>query len=1098
MLNHVIAFSLRNRLLVLAAAAILVALGGYQAAQLSVDVFPDLNRPTVTIMTEAPGLAPEEVEMLVTFPIESAMSGAGHVLRVRSASGVGISLIWVEFEWGTDVHTARQLVSEKLQSVRQRLPTETTPVMTPVTSITGEIMLIGMYSTDQVDPMQLRMLAEWVVRQRLLAIRGVAQVTVMGGQQKQYHVLTSPERLAQYGMTLDELTEAVRESSAVAGGGFLLSPQQESLIRIVGRAGSLEDIRQSVVRTGGEAPITVGHVAEVRLGGPVPRGEASVAGVPAVILSVQKQPGTDTLELTQQIERAVANIQASLPPHIQLDTQVFRQATFIQRAIDNVLEAIRDGALWVVLVLFVFLWNFRTSAITLAAIPLSILVTALTFKWWGISINTMTLGGLAVAIGELVDDSVVDVENIFRRLKENRQKEHPEQALKVVFLASAEIRNSIVYATLVVVLVVLPLFSLGGLEGRMFAPLGLAYLITLLASLAVSLTVTPVLASYLLPRAEFLLRRPDAAVVRVLKAADARLLRFVLQHTTAVLWGVGLLVVVAIASVLFMGGEFLPTFHEGTFTVGVTAPPGTSLAESNRIGRRIEQLLLDIPEVTQVSRRTGRAELDEHAENVNVSEIDVAIRDAHRPLPGAGYAILRAIPGLHRFGVQRVGRDGEELLQEIRETLSAIPGVALNVGQPISHRLDHLMSGIQAQVAVKVYGPELSVLRQKAAEIASLMQHIPGIVDLQVEPQVDIPQVRVTIDRKASARYRLRPMQVAESLEVALQGKIVAQVVEDQRPFDLVVWFDEAARNSMEAIRETQINTPSGTRVSLGSVAEIQHTFGPNTINRENVMRRVVVQANTAGRDLAGTVRDVEASVAQHIMPELPNSEYFIEYGGQFQAQQQANHRLLVLGVLSIGGIYLLLCRCLESWRAALQVLVNIPLAAIGSVAALLITSWPGWEAFSEVAWHQWPRVWLAAINLSVAHWVGFITLIGIVSRNGIMMISHYLHLMRYEGEPFGQPMIIRGSLERLTPVLMTALTTILGLTPLALGAGQTGKEILHPLAIVVIGGLLSSTLLDQMVTPALFWRFGRPLATCSTPEPLIPDPSSSTPSGST
>ncbi len=1073
MLNRVIAFSLKNRLLVLAGTLVLVLFGGYQASQLSIDVFPDLNRPTVTIMTESHGLAPEEVETLVTFPIEAAMNGANGVRRVRSASGIGISIVYVEFDWGTDIYIARQIVAEKLQLVRDRLPGDVNPVMTPITSIMGEIMLIGMRPKGDTSPLEVRTAADWVVRRRLLAISGVAQVTVMGGELKQYQVLTSPERLARYDVTLDELTRAVEKSNAVSGGGFLLSSEREALIRIVGRATSLEDIEQTVIRLGDAVPVTVAQVADVRFAGPVKRGDGSVNGEPAVMMSVQKQPGADTLALTQEILQTLEEIQATLPG-MTIDTDIFKQATFIEVAIGNVEEAIRDGAIWVVVVLFIFLWNFRTSIITLTAMPLSILITALVFKYFGISINTMTLGGLAVAIGELVDDSIVDIENIYRRLKENRQKEHPDNALKVIFLASSEIRNSIVYATLIVVLVVFPLFSLAGLEGRMFAPLGLSYLLTLLSSLVVSLTVTPVLASYLLPQAKFLQSERDPFLLRWLKWVDAFVLRFILRHTTVVLLAVTLMVLISVTTIFWMGGEFLPDFNEGTLTIGATATPGTSLQESNRLAARAESMLMEIPEVTHVSRRTGRAELDEHAENVNFSEIDVGLEEPVRPIAGWQYSILRAIPGLHSYGVEQVGRPREAVLQEIREKLGSFPPtLVFNIGQPISHRLDHIMSGIRAQIAVKLYGQDLEVLRQKAAEIEELMAEIPGVVDLQVEPQVEIPQVRVTVLREEAARYGLPPADVAEALETSLQGSTVSQVLEGQRTFDLVVWFDEESRNDIQLIHDTLIGTPSGVRVKLGSVATVERRQGPNTINRENVVRRIVVQANTAGRDLVSVVEDIQAVVSNDVVPTLPEG-YFIDYGGQFEAQKEANFRLLVLGAFSIAGIYLLLYKCLNSWRAALQVMINIPLAAIGAIVALLITGWPGFAAFQGSAAWDWPQIWLSGVSLSVAHWVGFITLIGIVSRNGIMMISHYIHLMKFEGESFGEQMIIRGSLERLAPVLMTALTTTIGLIPLALGAGQTGKEILHPLAIVVIGGLLSSTILDQVVTPALFFKFGR------------------------
>jgi CzcA family heavy metal efflux pump len=1073
MLNQIIAYCLKNRLLVLAATLVLVFYGSYQTAQLPIDVFPDLNRPTVTVMTEAHGLAPEEIETLVTFPIESAMNGANGVRRVRSASGIGLSIIWVEFDWGTDIYIDRQIVAEKLQLVRERMPPEAHPVMAPITSIMGEIMLVGLRSTGDTSPMEMRTTADWVLRQRLLAIAGVAQVTVMGGELKQYQVLTSPERLSQHDVTLDELTRAVEKSNIVTGGGFLLSKNQEALIRIVGRANSLEDIRETVVRPGNPVPITIRQVAEVKYAGPVRRGDGSINGQHAVMLSIQKQPNADTLTLTAKVESLLQEIQATLPRDVVIETKIFRQADFIESAIGNVEEAIRDGVIWVILVLFLFLWNIRTSLITLTAIPLSIIITALLFRYFGISINTMTLGGLAVAIGELVDDSIVDIENIFRRLKENRHKPQSENSIKVIYLASCEVRNSIVYATLIVVLVVFPLFSLAGLEGRMFAPLGLAYLITLLASLVVSLTVTPALAAYLLPHAKFLKRKSDPFLLQGLKWADTFALKFALRHSTAVLMVVSGLVIASVVSILWMGGEFLPKFNEGTLTIAAICPPGVSMQESNRITDRVEKLLMKVPEVVQVSRRTGRAELDEHAENVNFSEIDVQITQPDRPLPGIHRAIFRGIPGLYRFGVEKAGRPRDVVLADIRDILCEVPGVKFNIGQPISHRLDHMMSGIRSQIAVKLYGRDMEELRDRTQDIAEMMVKIPGVVDLQIEPQVDIPQVRVTIKRDVAARYGLAPADVAKALETALQGRTVSQVLEQQRTFDLVVWFDETARNNINAIRSTLISTPDGSRVALGTVAEVIKTKGPNTINRENIRRRIVVQCNAAGRDLAGVVRDIQTAANEKILPKLQEG-YMIEYGGQFEAKKEANTRLLILGSFSTAGILLLLFKCLGSWRAAVQVMANIPLAAIGSVLILLLVNWPKPEAMAAASWWQFPRVWVGATTLSLAHWIGFVTLTGIVCRNGIMMISHYIHLMKYEGEEFGEKMIIRGSLERLAPVLMTAMTATIGLVPLALGAGQTGKEILHPLALVVIGGLISSTLLDQIVTPALFYKFGR------------------------
>jgi len=1073
MLNHIIAFCLRNRVLVLAVTVVLVIYGSRQAMQLPIDVFPNLNRPTVTIMTEAHGLAPEEVETLVTFPIESAMNGASDVRRVRSASGVGLSIVWIEFDWGTDIYIDRQIVSEKLQLVRERLPEEAHPVMAPITSIMGEILLVGMQSSGKTTPMELRTLADWEVRQRLLAVTGVSQVSVMGGEMKQYQVLTSPERLSRHDVTLDQLLAAVEKSNIVTGGGFLLSKGHESLIRIVGRATTLDEVADTVVRAGDPVPITIREVADVRYAGPVRRGDASIEGQRSVILSVQKQPGADTLVLGERIDETLAQLKERLPADITIVTDIFRQADFIESAIDNVREAIRDGVVWVIVVLFIFLWNLRTSLITLTAIPLSIIITALAFSYFGISINTMTLGGLAVAIGELVDDSIVDIENIFRRLKENHHKPQPDNPLKVIFLASCEVRNSIVYATLIVVLVVFPLFSLAGLEGRMFAPLGLAYIMTLLASLVVSLTVTPVLASYLLPKAKFLKRKGDPFLLRGLKWLDGHLLRFSLRHSTAILSVVSVFVLLSISCIVWMGGEFLPRFNEGALTIAAMAPPGVSMEESNRIALRIERMLMEIPEVKHVSRRTGRAELDEHAENVNFSEIDVGLIQPDRPKPGLHYAILRAIPGLHRFGVDKVGRPRDEVMAQIRDLVAEVPGVKVNLGQPISHRLDHMMSGIRSQIAVKLYGRDIEELRDRGQDIAEMMTAVPGVVDLQIEPQVDIPQVRVTIRRREAARYGLAPADVAKALETALQGRTVSQVLEGQKVFDLVVWFDEQARNNIDAIAATLISTPDGSRVALGTVADVEATQGPNTINRENVQRRIVIQCNTAGRDLVSVVQDIQQAATEKIKPILKDG-YFIEYGGQFQARQDANQRLLLLGSFAIAGVFLLLYKCLDSWRAALQVMANIPLAAAGSVITLLLVNRPSADALAAGAWWQIPEIWLQATVLSVAHWVGFITLTGIVCRNGIMMISHYIHLMKYEGERFSEQMIIRGSLERLAPVLMTAATAAIGLVPLALGAGQTGKEILHPLAIVVIGGLVSSTLLDQIVTPALFFKFGR------------------------
>lgn len=1090
MLDAIIAFSLRNRLLVIVAALAVAVAGWLALEQMPIDVFPDLNRPTVTVMTEAPGLAPEEVETLVTRQIEYLLNGATGVRRVRSASGIGLSIVWVEFEWGTDIFRDRQIVAEKLQLARAKLPTDANPVMAPVSSIMGEIVLLGLRDTRapttaadaREQGLALRTLAEFTIRNRLLALEGVAQVTVMGGILKQYQIITSPARLAAQDVTLRQLVDAAAKANAIAGGGVMESANRESLIRISGQSFTLADVGNTPLVWRTPRPVLIKDVADVGFGGPVKRGDGAVQvkvedrveGGSAVILAIQKQPNADTLALDRRIDAALDQLEADLPPGVMIERRIFRQADFIRAAVDNVVEAVRDGAIWVVVVLFLFMWNLRVSVSSLTAMPLSILATILVFRFCGITINTMTLGGIAVAIGDLVDDSIVDIENIYRRLRENRHASKPEHPLRVVFQASAEVRNSIVYATLIVALVVLPLFSLAGLEGRLFAPLGLAYIISLLCSLAVSLTVTPVLGYLLLAKSRLLDDTDDSFLLRWLKRLDEAVLRFTLRHARAVLAVVAVLVVASMAMIGWMGGEFLPAFNEGTLTIGVQTEPGTSLAESSRVARLVEALVLDVPEVVSLSRRTGRAELDEHAEGVHSSEIDVRLVPHERPAAGWAAAAMRLVPVLHLWGSERVGRPREEVVADIRDRITNIPSVRLNIGQPISHRLDHILSGVRAQIVIKVFGPDLGELRAAAADIERRMHAIPGVVDLQAEPQVEIPQVRLRVDHREAARHGLAPGDVAELLETAYKGRVVSQVFDDDRYFNLVVWYDEASRNSPAIINETILDTPSGRRVALGQVAEVLDTTGPNTINREHVQRRIVVSCNVADRDLSGVVTDVLAAIGpvRDTLQDLPG-DYAVELGGQFEAQRDATFRLFVLGAAAVVGVFLLLCKALGSWRAAIQVLVNVPLAALGSVVALLIVNQPSAEALAAAPWWQWPQVWAAATNLSVAHWVGFITLIGIVSRNGIMMISHYIHLMQHEGEPFGERMVIRGSLERLAPVLMTAFTSFFGLLPLLFGAGQPGKEILYPLTVVVFGGMLGSTILDQIVTPALFYAFG-------------------------
>ncbi len=1092
MFDGIIRFSLQHRPLVMFLAFVCACAGLWELFRIPVDVFPDLNRPTVTVMTEAPGLAPEEVELLVTRPLEYALNGLTGVERVRSASGIGLSIVWVEFGWGTDIYRDRQNVAEKLATARNRIAAGSNPTIAPISSIMGEILLLGIRpqrTLDEHDPelqMAMRSFGEFRLRNRLMAIQGVSQVTVMGGVLKQYQVITSPERLASQNITLAQLSDAIEKANVLAGGGVMVRDTEESILRISGQSLSLADIENTPILWREQRPVLVREVAQVRFGGPIRRGDGgasvrnlqsnSIEGGLGVILAVQKQPGVDTIKLDRQIQSALDGIEKEMPEQMVLERRLFQQSTFIRAAVANVSEAVSDGAIWVVVILFVFLWNFRVSLCSLIAMPLSILMTFLVFRYMGATINTMSLGGIAVAIGDLVDDSIVDVENIFRRLKENRQLPESDRKapLDVVYQASREVRSSIVYATMIVVLVVIPLFGLTGLEGRMFAPLGFSYIVSLLCSLLVSLTVTPVVSSYLLPKARFLSVKEDAILVRLLKSLTRRVLNWTLDHTGWVFVSTALGVILSIGSVAWMGGSFLPEFNEGSYTVNLQCSPGTSLQESRRIAQRCEQLLLEIPEVVSLSRRTGRAEMDEHAEGVHASEIDVQTLPARIAKPDFASAILRHIPGLQHLGYNARGRSPEKIIEQIREQVTSIPGVQVNIGQPISHRLDHIMSGVRAQIAVKAFGQDLRKLREISHDLIDALSDVPGVVDLQAEPQVEVSQIRLQIDREQAARHGLTPGELAVLLQTAYKGRTVSQVLDAEQYHDLVVWYDEESRSSPERIQSTIIDTPSGRRVSLGQVAQVLDTTGPNTINREDVQRRIVVQCNVQGRDLANVVQDIQEKL-KPIQERLLGLEgnYYLEIGGQFEAQQQANRRLALFGSLALIAILLLLYQCLQSWSAALQILVNVPLAAIGAVAMLLWFEKPDPSVFAGLPWWNWPTVWVQSINLSVAHWVGFITLVGIVSRNGILMISHYQHLMDQEGETFSKEMIIRGSLERLTPVMMTAFTSFVGLLPLLLGAGETGKEILHPLSVVVFGGMLSTTILDQLVTPALYWRFG-------------------------
>ncbi|HYC04933.1 MAG TPA: efflux RND transporter permease subunit [Azospirillaceae bacterium] len=1020
MFTAIVGASLRHRLAVLALAFILAALGAMSLRDMAVDVFPDLNRPTVTLMTEAPGLAPEEVEQLVTFPVETAMNGMPGVTRVRSTSGAGLSVVTVEFDWGTDIFRNRQQVAEKLALLATQLPQGITPAMGPVSSIMGEIMLVALTGTEGTTPMALRELADWVVRPRLLSIPGIAQIIPIGGEVREIRVAPDPGRMALLEVTLEELLAALEGYGANAGGGFVERRSQELLVRAIGRSADPAELGMLTVAVRDGRPIALRQVAEVGISARPKRGDAGVDGNPAVILSVQKQPGADTVALTAQVEAALADLARTMPPGVTADRVLFRQADFISTSIWNVQRVLVEAGIVVAVVLFLFLLNWRTTAISLVAIPLSLLVAVLVFRLFGLTINTMTLGGLAIAVGELVDDAVVDVENIFRRLRENRALPDPRPALSVVLDASTEVRSGILYATAIVVLVFVPLFALSGIEGRLFAPLGMAYIVSILASLLVAISVTPVLASYLLPRLKRL-EHGESGLVRRLKAGNARLLDWAFGHRRLVIGTALAAVLVAVAALATLPRAFLPPFNEGTLTINLLLNPGVSLAESDRLARAAERLVLQVPEVVSVGRRTGRAELDEHAEGVHYSELDVDLEPEGRP------------------------RD--IVLADIRARLAALPG-SVNIGQPIGHRLDHMLSGVRAQLALKIHGEDLDQLRGLAEDLRQRLSSIPGLVDLQVERQVLIPQLRVRVDPARAALYGVTPAEVTEAVADLTSGIAVSEMVEGVRRFELVVRLAEAARGP-EALGGLLVRTAEGP-VALSALAEIEETDGPNQIGRENGKRRIIVLGNAAeGADMGAIVAAVRAELARTPLP----AGTFASLEGTFQAQEEAQRTIGLLACVSLALIFLVLYLRYRSAALALVVMGNVPLALVGGAAAL----------------------WLAGQPLSVASLVGFVTLAGIATRNGILKVSHYINLVLHEGESFGRAMILRGSQERLVPVLMTALSAGLALVPLLIGADQPGKEILHPVAVTIFGGLISATLLDAMLTPLLFERYGAP-----------------------
>jgi CzcA family heavy metal efflux pump len=992
---------------------------------MAVDVFPDLTAPTVTVITEAHGMAPEELELRVTLPIESSLNGAPGVRRVRSSTGVGISIVYVEFEWGADVHRARQTVSEKLQLVRDTLPSEVEqPVLAPVSSIMGEVLFLAVTTNEEGTAMQARSFADTTLRRRLLTVPGVSQVIVTGGERRQFEVVLSPERLAAHRLTIDDVVRTLVETNSNVSAGFLVEGGQEYLVHGVGRVRTPDDVGETLVAYQGDAAVLVRHLGEVRIGAAIRRGEGSYGGKSAVVVGVQKQPGANTLELTARVDRELDELVRSLPEGLAIQRDVFRQADFIEVAIDNVLEALRDGVFLVFVIVLVFLASGRASVIALVAIPLSLVTAVLALSAFGASLNTMTLGGMAIAVGELVDDAVIDVENVVRRLRQNGERPLAERlpTLRIVLDASREIRSSIVFATLVVAVVFLPLFFLSGVEGRLLAPLGIAYVVSLTASLLVAVTLTPALCSVLLPGSKVVGAAHEPRVAVWLRRRYAPLLDTALRRWRTVGLTSVVLLAGAATALAFAGRSFLPEFREGTLTVAAVTLPGTSLEESDAMGRRIEELLLQHPEVVSVARRTGRAELDEHAQGVHAAELDVSLR--------------------------QTGRSRGEFLEALRRDVSMLPGMNVTIGQPIGHRIDHMLSGTRASVAVKVFGDDLAELRRLGREVEAVMREVPGVVDLSREQQTDIPFVRIRFDRVALARYGMRVTDVARALEATAGTLVVSQVTEGQIALDLVVRVEPSAVASLDDLRELRITTPRGGDLPLRALADVRRDRGPNEIGRENVQRKLVVSCNVAGRDVGSVMRDIRAGVERAVP--VP-SGYRVDYGGQFESAEEATRVILGLGLICVLAVLGLLASAFGSVRDAVLVMANLPLALIGGVVG----------------------VYLQGGVLSVASLVGFITLFGIATRNGIMLVSHIRHVVFEEGVRDLDLAVRRASSERLVPILMTALAAGLGLVPLALSAGEPGSEIQAPMAVVILCGLLTSTVLNMFVVPALYRRFG-------------------------
>jgi CzcA family heavy metal efflux pump len=1020
MLNKIIQFSLKNRLLVMAAAVILLLTGGYTATRMEVDVFPDLTAPTVVVLTEAHGMAPEEVEQLVTFPVETAVNGAGNVRRVRSSSSAGISIVWVEFEWGTDIYRARQIVNEKISVVGNQLPLGVnTPVMAPQSSIMGEIMLISV-TGKQTSQMDLRTIADWNIRPLLLSTGGVSQVVVIGGEYKQYQILASPQKMKYYNVSLNEILKAAEEANKNAAGGFMSEYSNEYIIRGMGRTSDLKELGKSLIKTLNGSPVKLEDVAEIKIGASIKIGDGSLKGNPAVIMTVMKQPGTNTLALTDKIDASLDDLKKSLPKDVEINTKIFRQADFINASISNINKTLLEGSVFVIVILFLFLMNWRPTVISLVAIPISLITAILALKWMGFTINTMSLGGMAIAIGDLVDDAIIDVENVFKRLKENARRplEEQQNKLKVIYDASVEIRTSVINATFIIIVAFLPLFFLSGMEGRLLVPLGIAFIVSLFASLIVAITITPVLCSYLFAKDKHLIKQhKESWLVRNLNRLYESALIKAMQFKKIILAVSAAMFIGALLLLSTLGRSFLPEFNEGSLVVSATSLPGISLQESNKIGTTVEKMLLTVPEIKITTRRTGRAELDEHAQGVNASEIDAPF-------------ILKE-------------RSREEFMKDVRDKMAGVPGANITIGQPIGHRIDHMLSGTRANIAIKIFGSDLEKLFSISNEIKRSIDGTAGLVDLSVEQQVQIPQVQLKANREMLGKYGITIGEFAEFADVAFAGEKVSEVYETGKRFDLLLRFDEDNRGSMEKISNTLIDTKDGQKIPLSFVASVVSASGPNTINRENVQRKTVVSANVAGRDQKSVVDEIRKKIEASV--KLPEG-YRIEYGGQFESEAEASKTLLITSLLSLLVIFFLLYMEFKHITTSIIILLNLPLALIGGVLS----------------------VWLTSGILSIPAIIGFITLFGVATRNGILLVSHYQTLLQ-EGMPLYRA-IIQGSKDRLSPILMTALTAGLALIPLAIAGDLPGNEIQSPMAKVILGGLLSSTLLNLFVVPIVYF----------------------------